>query len=252
MSDMNNREFLKARLDTIEETDQTKGVAQPPVVKQITDYQEKIILPQPDQKVIKNDSLFSLISQRKSRREFTEDSITLEELSFLIWSSQGIKKMIKRKDVSVGFRTVPSAGCRHPFETYLAVRKVNGLKEGLYFFNAEDFSLLLLEERNDLLEAVSEANLGQQFAGNAPVCFFWSAIPYRMEWRYSFCSSKLILLDAGHVCQNLYLAAEALGMGTCAIAAYDQQKCDELLKLDGQNEFVVYVAPVGVLKEIKE
>ena len=69
-----------------------------------------------------------------------------------------------------------------------------------------------------------------------------------MEWRYDLAAHKVIALDAGHVCQNLYLACEAIDAGTCAIAAYDQEELDELLGLDGENEFAIYLAPVGKIK----
>ncbi|MFO7569003.1 MAG: nitroreductase family protein, partial [Smithellaceae bacterium] len=67
----------------------------------------------------------------------------------------------------------------------------------------------------------------------------------RMEWRYDLAAHKVIAIDAGHVCQNLYLACEAIGAGTCAVAAYDQEACDALLGVDGHEEFTIYLAPVG-------
>ena len=73
----------------------------------------------------------------------------------------------------------------------------------------------------------------------------YAALPYRMEWRYGLAAHKVIALDAGHVCQNLYLACEAIGAGTCAVAAYHQQAMDRFVEVDGQDEFVVYLAPVG-------
>jgi SagB-type dehydrogenase family enzyme len=66
-----------------------------------------------------------------------------------------------------------------------------------------------------------------------------------MEWRYNIAAHKVILLDAGHVCQNLYLACSAIGAGTCAIAAYNQSVMDQLLGVDGKDEFAIYLAPVG-------
>ena len=75
--------------------------------------------------------------------------------------------------------------------------------------------------------------------------FIWTTIPNRMEWRYSVVSHKIIALDAGHVCQNLYLACESIGCGTCAIGAYDQEKMDKFLGVDGEEEFAIYAAPVG-------
>ena len=98
-------------------------------------------------------------------------------------------------------------------------------------------------------QKLTEATLGQAFVGRAAVVFIWTTIPYRMEWRYGLAAHKVIALDAGHVCQNLYLACEAVGSGTCAIAAYDQEAMDRLVDVDGREEFTVYLAPVGKTRE---
>ena len=92
---------------------------------------------------------------------------------------------------------------------------------------------------------VSDACCGQIFCGRAAVTFFWVADMYRSEWRYPSSAHKVVLLDAGHVCQNLYLACEVLGLGTCAIGAYEQEETDKLLQVDGEDRFCVYAAPVG-------
>ena len=99
------------------------------------------------------------------------------------------------------------------------------------------------EYKRDMVKDLHEATL-EQFWDPA-VYFIWTAIPYRTEWRYSSASAKLVALDAGHLCQNLYLACEAVSCGTCGIGAYDQKKCDSFVKADGKDEFVVYLAPVG-------
>ncbi|WP_258001605.1 SagB/ThcOx family dehydrogenase [Mesotoga sp. Brook.08.YT.4.2.5.1] len=163
-------------------------------------------------------------------------------MSFLLWSSQGVKAVMKNNYATL--RTVPSAGARHPFETYIFVRLVKGLKRGLYRYVALSHSLVL-EKEGDFASEVADAALGQKFVGHCAATFVWSVIPYRTEWRYDLTSYKPILLDAGHICQNLYLACEALNLGTCAIAAYDQEKIDKLIGLDGYDEFVIYMAPVG-------
>ena len=142
-------------------------------------------------------------------------------------------------------RPVPSAGARHPFETYLAINRVEGLEPGLYRYLPFDQQLLLLETSHNLLEPLSKAALGQRFVGQSAVVFAWSCIPYRAEWRYMDHAHKNMLLDAGHICQNLYLAVESIGAGTCAVGAYDQAAIDTLFKLDGTDEYVVYLAPVG-------
>ena len=95
------------------------------------------------------------------------------------------------------------------------------------------------------LKKISEVTFNQSFAAESAVTFIWTAIPYRMEWRYDLTAHKVIAIEAGHVCQNLYLACEAIDAGICAIAAYDQEKMDELLKVDGQDEISVYIAAAG-------
>lgn len=89
------------------------------------------------------------------------------------------------------------------------------------------------------------ASFGQGLLSAAAVAFFWTALPARMEWRYDLAAHKVIAIDAGHVGQNLYLACEALGAGCCAVAAYDQDACDTLLDVNGNEEFTIYLAAVG-------
>jgi len=95
-----------------------------------------------------------------------------------------------------------------------------------------------------LVQDIHEATYDQYVLDSA-VVFVWTVIPQRTEWRYSFISHKVIAQDSGHLCQNLYLVSEAIGAGTCAIGAYDQVKIDAILGVDGNEEFTIYVAPVG-------
>ncbi len=187
-------------------------------------------------------SIGDAITRRESVRAFSEAPLTLEELSALLWATQGVRKVL---NPGRALRTVPSAGARHSFETYLAVRRVAGLQSGLYRFLPFDGKLEELVLDGQIGHKAAIACLEQMFVADAAVTFFWTAIPSRMEWRYDLAAHKVIAVDAGHVCQNLYLASTALGMGTCAIAAYDQAACDKLLGIDGNQEFTVYIAPVG-------
>jgi SagB-type dehydrogenase family enzyme len=179
---------------------------------------------------------------RESRREFTSGSLSLDELGFLLWATQGVRAELHPAAI---LRTVPSAGCRHPLETYLAVMRVEGLESAIYRYLPLNHSLVQEREVESLGLRLTAATRGQSFAGQAAVTFIWTAIPERTEWRYGEASYKVIALDAGHVCQNLYLACQAIGCGTCAIAAYDQPLVDDLLDLDGDDEFAIYLAPVG-------
>jgi SagB-type dehydrogenase family enzyme len=145
-------------------------------------------------------------------------------------------------------RTVPSGGARHPFETYLMVfpNRVEGLDYGLYRYLPLQHALILHDSSAGVGEQViSACRPGQRWVANSAVIFVWTAIPYRTEWRYAPLSPKLIAQDSGHLCQNLYLASEAIGAGTCAIGAYNQALMDAALGVDGQDEFTIYIAPVG-------
>jgi SagB-type dehydrogenase family enzyme len=164
-------------------------------------------------------------------------------LSFLLWATQGVREVAA--DGKYTRRTVPSGGSRHSFETYLLVERVEGLASGLYRYLPLDHQLYFLHEVQNFSEAVSEGCRGQKFVGKAAVVFAWTTIPHRAEWRYGHVAHKMIAMDSGHVCQNLYLACGAIGAGTCAVDAYNQEKMDALVGVDGEDEFVVYVAPVG-------
>ena len=122
---------------------------------------------------------------------------------------------------------------------------MEGITPGIYRFIASQNALLLIELHDSLPDTIAELACEQGFCGSASVFFIWTVVPYRTEWRYGSYAMKSILLDAGHVGQNLYLASEAAGLGTCGIAAYIQEKADRLLGVNGEDEFSIYMAPVG-------
>jgi SagB-type dehydrogenase family enzyme len=240
------RYFLK---DTVRQTidltqsAQNRGVEPPPLEKpHPLDGKRIDLIPPGKWKNIAGADLETAIRNRQSRRVFREESISLDELSFLLWATQGVRRIL---DHRAAFRTVPSAGARHALETYIAVMDVGGLEKGIYRYLPLEHQLLFEFNEKQIEQKLVEATLDQTFVGQAPVVFIWTAIPSRMEWRYDLAAHKLIALDAGHVCQNLYLACEAIHAGTCAVAAYHQQLSDQLLHLDGNEEFVIYLAPVG-------
>lgn len=239
------RYFLTDRIrDEVDfrSTEQSCGEPPPPVQKSIPANDQLIRLPDRASWAIPPCDLQAAIASRESHRTFTSAPLSLDELAFLLWATQGVREELHEAAV---LRTVPSAGCRHPFETYLAVTRVEGLETALYRYLPLQDSLVLVRETENLPADLSAATRGQSFAGRAAVTFIWTAIPARTEWRYAEASYKVIALDAGHVCQNLYLACEAIGAGTCAIAAYNQTLADELVGVDGNEEFVIYIAPVG-------
>jgi len=237
-----HREFLKGDLWgewRLLDRDQEKGVPPPPRQKPYPEDAQLMDLAPFETLSLGTIPLADVIARRRSRRDYTEEPLTVEELSFLLWATQG------KCSENGTLRTAPSAGARHPFETYLVVMRVTDLEQGIYRYLPLDHRLVLERADSDLEGPVTMGCLGQTFAGTAAVVFVWTAIPYRTEWRYSLISHKMIAIDAGHMCQNLYLAAESIGAGTCGIGAYDHKRMDELIGVDGHDEFTVYVAPVG-------
>lgn len=221
---------------------QCLGMDPPPVQKPVPPGSTIIKLSNRETWTIPPCDLQTAIANRESHRRFSAESLFLDELAFLLWSTQGVREFVH---VTAVLRTVPSAGCRHPFETYLAVLRVEGLEMGIYRYLPLDHSLVHVRAIDNLPGHLTAATRGQGFAGQAAVTLIWTAIPERTEWRYAEASYKVIALDAGHVCQNLYLACEAIGAGTCAIAAYDQVLSDALLGVDEDEEFTINIAPVG-------
>ena len=243
----NNRNFLKDSLRKqidFSQTDQWRGVPAPHIQEPYDPEAPRVALPGPEQwrPCVTKPDLVDAIINRVSHRTYKSTPLSLDELSFLLYSTQGIKSM---PNPSVSLRTVPSTGARHSFETYLVIRNVARLDQGLYRYLPIQSELLFVGEISDLEEKLTAATFGQKFVSWGAVTFIWACVPYRMEWRYGAAAHRVILMDAGHVCQNLYLACEGIGAGTCAVAAYDQELVDELIGVDGEDQFAVYLAPVG-------
>lgn len=240
--------FLKDSIRKVvdfSQTDQSRGLPPPPLEKPCPENAAKIDLPGSSAwKTLKPIPVINAIANRKSRRTPTKGSMPLSELSFLLWATQGIRK---KEGMYHALRTVPSAGCRHAFETYIAAFQVDGLVKGIYRYLPIEHQLVEVFTDDDLERRVARMALGQSFAAKSAATFIWTTIASRMEWRYGNAAYKVIALDAGHVCQNLYLACEAAGCGTCAIAAYDQEFSDAVLGIDGEEEFTIYMAPVSKL-----
>ncbi len=239
------------------DTDQRKGVPAPPQQKPYPEDAVLLDLVPPNELTVGRMPLIEAIGRRRSRRQYTEEALTLEELSFLLWATQGtdpeateemrawlasVRASAAAKATSI-LRTVPSGGARNPFETYLLVNRVGGLECGLYRYLPLEHRLLYLRPEAELAGQVRDTF--SKWVLKCAALFVWTVIPYRTEWRYTMVSHKLIAQESGHICQNLYLASEAIGAGTCAIGAYDQVKVDRMLGVDGEEEFAIYVAPVG-------
>ncbi|MDA3886501.1 MAG: SagB/ThcOx family dehydrogenase [Candidatus Delongbacteria bacterium] len=238
------RIFMKANYDDWHSltSDQMKG-EKVLIEKEYDPNAELIDLPDPKDINLLDINLYDLITNRKSERKYSTEPLSLLELSYLLWVTQGVKKISPDKTVTL--RTVPSSGARHPFETYLYIKNVNGLKKGVYRYIAMKHKLLFLFDEANFEDDFMRACDDTTWMLDGAVIFIWSVIPYRSEWRYMDKSAKSVTMDAGHVGQNLYLSCESIGCGTCTVAGYFQKHMDKVMKLDGEDEFVIYFAPVG-------
>jgi len=185
-------------------------------------------------------SLQETLQYRRSCRRYTGTPLSMTELAMLLWGCQGISG----KAGNFLFRTAPSAGALYPVETYLSIQNVAELPQGLYHFQPVEFCLERLQGGIGG-EEVAEAALGQNFMAEAGVIFIWSAILRRNFSKYGHRGLRYIMMDAGHICQNLLLTAEGLGLGACPVAAFYDDQLNGLLELDGREESVIYLAAVG-------
>jgi SagB-type dehydrogenase family enzyme len=230
------------RYKNLSRADQSRGLPPPHLEQPAVQDGKLFSLPPPARISVPPLEMRSAIESRRSIRRYSGEALTLEELAYLLWCTQGIKES---HEPYATFRTVPSAGGRHAFETYLQINRVSGLPSGLYRYLAFSHRLLLLDPDPGMAGCLADACLGQAMVKDSAVTFIWSCVIYRMSWRYSERAYRLVHLDAGHVCQNLYLAAEQIGCGVCAIGAFDDEIMAGLLGIDGIEEFVIYCAAAG-------
>jgi SagB-type dehydrogenase family enzyme len=192
----------------------------------------------PDQKGGR--SLWEAIAQRRSVREFSDQSITFSEFSQLIWATQGITLRASGFE----FRASPSAGALYPIETYLVVNRVEAIPPGLYHYNVKEAQLLLLRE-GQFGSELCQAGLGQEMLEEAACVFVWTAMVERSKWKYRERAYRYIYMDAGHIGQALYLAATALDLGCCTVGAFFDEEIDHVIGVDGRKEISVYLGAVG-------
>ncbi|MEW6288343.1 MAG: SagB/ThcOx family dehydrogenase [Thermodesulfobacteriota bacterium] len=184
--------------------------------------------------------LWQLLQHRRSERRFSGRPLSLDDLALLLWACQGVTAQAG----PYLLRTAPSAGALYPIETYVAADHVGGLPPGLFHFNVRTFQLERLTDRA-VGPLVARAALDQSFIGQAAAVFIWSAVLRRNMAKYGQRGMRYICMDAAHICQNLLLAAGALGRRSCPVAAMYDDELNDLLGLDGVEESVISLAPVG-------
>jgi len=190
-------------------------------------------------------SLQDAIEQRRSLRKYSEAPLSQEELSFLLWSASWARDFRSNERMEITFRNVPSAGSRHPLETFVDIHRVAGIKPGLYYYHPIKHCLVLIDDSPDTQNAIHEGCFRQEMIQSSAVNFIFTAVPYRTVWRYGQRGYRYLYLDAGHVGQNIHLASEAIGCGACMIGAYMDEAMNDVLGIDGIEEFVIYISAIG-------
>jgi len=185
-------------------------------------------------------SLWEAIEGRRSLRNYGKTPISEEGLSQLLWAAQGVTKSVKE----FGLRAAPSAGALYPVETYLAVLNAAGVNPGLYHYDPRHHELELLNS-GDPGKSLAEAAFDQDFIAGANVVLIWTAVFGRSSWRYRERAYRYLYLDAGHIAENVALAAVALGLGSCQIGALYDEEVNSLIGIDGEEESIVYMTAVG-------
>lgn len=239
------RDFIRMpHEDPSYESDQDLKKPQPPLFKEPVS-QQIISLPVNYKDLDMDSDFLHVINSRSSHRVFTEKKMTLLQLSYLLWCSQGVKSI--RGNSYATIRTVPSGGARHEFECYMCIQNVEELKDGLYHYLPQKHALEYLHAPESISGFISDSLGGQIWAGKANVCFYYSCVCRRSEWRYGIYSHRVILIDAGHITENVYLAATSIHLGACAIGYIEEDILNRAFDLDGEEEFMFYACPVGTI-----
>ncbi len=198
----------------------------------------RITLPEPQFSV--DIPFWDTIKNRHTTRAFSNKPLSMMELSLLLFGISGLT----RKFPKFAFRTVPSAGALFPIETYIVINNVSELKQGIYHYDIENHSLEFLKE-GDFQKILSDACYGQRMVAKSAINFIWTAVIERTRNTYAERAYRYIYLDCGHIGQNFYLVAEALGLNACVVGAYYDDDINEFLDLDENKEFAIYMGVVG-------
>lgn len=246
-------EFMEfTRYEYLGPSDQTLGQPPPdpespvPMIRGAVSAGTTVQLPPPEDSmsVVPHLDATHAITSRRSIRSYRDAPVSIMELSYLLWVTDGVKEA---RGIGT-LRTAPSAGARHPLEAYLMINRVEGVAPGLYRYIALGHKLVSMDLSPEVGPRVMEGFMDQGMVIDSAFTLIWTAVPYRSAWRYGQRAYRYIHLDAGHACENLYIAAPAVGCGCCAMAAFEDDFINSLLGLDGSTEFVIYAASVGKVR----
>ncbi len=207
--------------------------------------QQHDVISLPEPRLSSQVSVEQALLNRRSVRDFTDDPVTLQEVSQILWSAYGITEDRSYPSfLRGGLRTAPSAGALYPLEIYLVAGNVNGLKKGIYKYISDGHSLELISE-GDFRKDLCDAALDQEFITQAPASLVYTAIFNRTTQKYGKRGrERYVCMDLGHSAQNVYLQAYALNIGTCAVGAFTDKMVSMVMQLP-DDEDPLYIMPFG-------
>lgn len=182
-------------------------------------------------------SVSQALEQRRSLRDYADRAMTPEELAWVIHAATGITS-------AQGLRTAPSAGALYPLETYAAVNRVAGIDPGVYHVDVRAQALEPVRS-GSVAGDLMVAGLGQDFLRTAPVVIILTGLFQRSRWKYRERHYRYVCWEGGHVTQNVYLAAEAAGLGACMVGAFLDGMVNDLVGVDGRTEAALGLIALG-------
>jgi SagB-type dehydrogenase family enzyme len=201
--------------------------------------QENKSIPLPQPRLKSAISVEEALKNRRTIRTFRDAPLTLAEVSQLLWAAQGVTATRGARE----FRTAPSAGALYGLETYLVAARVEGLEAGLYRYIPKGHELALIR-KGDVRKDLNAATLGQASVEEGAVSIVFAAVYERITQKYTERGQKFAILEAGHASQNVYLQAEALGLGTVAVGSFSEAEAKKVLGLPADQD-PLYIMPVG-------
>jgi SagB-type dehydrogenase family enzyme len=219
----------------------------PPAFKEISSCIERIVLPKEDHALVMDIPLSQAILRRRSCRNFSYKPMTIENISKILWYSQGISEVALYENFEIPFRPCPSAGALYPLELYPVIFNIEGLKKGIYHYSPIDHSLELLKE-GDFSNHISQLFMRQFYISGSSMCIIISAVVERTAWKYGSRGYRYILLEAGHVAQNICLIASAENLDTLTLGGFFDNLLANFLGVDPLFEPLIYGLAIGYQK----
>ncbi|MCL2389127.1 MAG: SagB/ThcOx family dehydrogenase [Elusimicrobia bacterium] len=191
-------------------------------------------------------SVEAALNNRRSHRNFQNKALSKAQLSQILWSAYGITMPLPQAGLRGGLRTTPSAGASFPLEIYVVIGNVEGVEPGVYRYIPQEHKIVRTLNA-DVRRELAAASLNQRMVQEAPITVVFTGIIERLTRRYGARSRRYMYMEIGHASQNVYLQAEALGLGTCAIGAFTDARVSAVLALP-QEEEPLYLMPVGYIR----